>query len=94
MEPDELFYNESKRLINSNDKRVFWEMVRAIIEMPELSARCKAAKIRDQKDLATIFKKPEFKILWTSDASNIIPKEAAAELITAAYVITPGNVDA
>jgi hypothetical protein len=94
MEPDELFYIESKRLINSNDKRVFWEMVRAIIEMPELSAICKAAKIRDQKDLATIFKKPEFKILWTSDASNIIPKEAAAELITAAYVITPGNVDA
>ncbi len=94
MEPDELFYNEAKRLISSNDKRVFWEMVRAIIEMPELSARCKAARIRDQKDLAAIFKKPEFKILWTSDASNIIPKEAAAELITAAYVITPGNVDA
>lgn len=96
MEPDELFYNEAKRLISSNDKRVFWEMVRAIIEMPELSARCNAntTRIRDQKDLAAIFKKQEFKILWTSDASHIIPKEAAAELITAAYVITPGNMDA
>lgn len=94
MEPDEFFYNEAKRLINSNDKRIFWEMVRAIIEMPELSARCKSARIKDQKDLANMFKKPEYKILWTSDASNIVPKEAAAELITAAYVIAPANVDA
>lgn len=63
-EPDELFMNESKRLISVTDKRVFWEMARAIIELPELANRCSNG-IRNTRDLTNILKRPENKVLWT-----------------------------
>jgi hypothetical protein len=41
-EPDEIFLEKSKKLINITDKRIFWEMSKAIMELPELSAKCKS----------------------------------------------------
>lgn len=45
--------------------------------------------ISNAKDLAAALKRPEYKVLWTADAPDYIPKEAASELITAAYVVVP-----
>ena len=41
--------------------------------------------IRNAKDLAGALKRPEYRVLWTPDAPEYLPKEAASELITAAY---------
>jgi hypothetical protein len=84
-DPDELFNTESRKAINATDKRVFWEMARAIMELPELASKC-TCEIRDSKDLAAMLKRPEFRVLWTAEAPDILPKDAAAELIMAAYV--------
>jgi hypothetical protein len=36
--------------------------------------------------LAAILKRQEFRVLWTADAPEILPKDAATELIAASYV--------
>ena len=84
LDPDEASMTDTKKLISNSDKKIFWEMAKAIIELPEISEVCNST-IRNSKDIANLLKRPEFKILWTSDAADILPKTAAAELVTAAY---------
>jgi hypothetical protein len=82
--PDDLSMTEIKKFISEEDKRVFWEMAKAIIDLPEISDFSNSG-IKNAKDLAFILKKPEYKILWTANAADILPRQAAAELVTAAY---------
>jgi hypothetical protein len=84
-DPDELFLTESKRFFTFTDKRIFWEMAHALIELPEISNACKGT-IRNAADLVTLLKKPEWKIIWSNEAADILPREMAAELVKAAYV--------
>lgn len=84
-DPDDLSMAELKKFISEADKRMFWEMAKAIIELPEIS-HFSNSSIKNAKDLAMILKKPEYKILWTAVAADILPRQAAAELVTAAYV--------
>ena len=84
-EPDELFLLESKRFLSSTDKRIFWEMARALIELPEISLACKSG-IKSPQDLAITLKRLEYRVLWMKDAPDYLPKEITSELIRAAYL--------
>ena len=84
-DPDEAFLSDVKKHISVTDKIIFWEMAKAIMEMPKLSEQCDPV-IRNSKDLASILKRTEFRFLWSPDAPDLLPKDAASELISAAYV--------
>ena len=84
-DPDEAFITEIKKHITIADKIIFWEMAKAIMELPRLSEYCDSV-IRNSKDLAAILKRTEFKFLWSADAPDLLPKDAASELVSAAYV--------
>ncbi len=83
-DPDDLFLQESKRFVTTTDKRFFWEMARALIDFPEISMACKTG-IRNAQDLTSALKRPEFRVLWTSEAAEYLTKEMATELIRSAY---------
>lgn len=85
MEPDDVFTNESKRHISILDKRIFWEMSRAVMDHPELSAKCKSG-IRNSRDLAAILKRPENRVLFIPEAPDLLPKDAASEIITFCFL--------
>jgi hypothetical protein len=85
-EPDEAFLTDIKKLITDSDKRIFWEMAKAIMELPMLIQNSRST-ILNSRDLAVLLKRTEYKCLWTLDAPHILPKDAAIELISAAYVI-------
>lgn len=85
-DPDELFNLESKKLITSADKRIFWEMMKIIIELPQLATPCKTG-IRSPRELCTVLRKPEYKILWTNDGHVCLPKDIANDLLVNAYIV-------
>jgi hypothetical protein len=89
-DPDDLFSSEARKYISSVDKKVFWEMARAVLELPELSQHCKTG-IRNSTDLAAVLKRPEHRVLWTPEAPEYMPKDVATELIRSAYVVTGGT---
>ena len=77
---------EAKKLITLTDRRIFWEMVRAIIELPSLRAHLKPALgLKSARELSNLLKRTENRILWTIEASECLPKEIAMELISNAY---------
>jgi hypothetical protein len=83
-DPDELFLTSVKRKVT--DKRMFWEMARALIELPELSLASHESKIRCAADLTKLLQRPEYRILWIAEAAQFLPKDVATELIRSAYV--------
>lgn len=89
-DPDEQSMAEIKKYITATDKKIFWEMIKAIIDLPEITEFCRTA-IKSSKDLATLLKKTEYRVLWTSEGADIIPKQIAADLVRAAYVPDPDN---
>jgi hypothetical protein len=89
-EPDELFLLESKRFLSNTDKRIFWEMAKALIELPEISLQCKTG-IKNSQELATALKRSEYKVMWTKDAPDLLPKEIAAELLRSAFLGIQGT---
>ena len=84
-DPDDMFLAESRKSISPKDKSQFWEMCQAIMELPKLAEHCQAP-IRNSKDLANVMKRQEFRVLWTAEAPDSLPKDAATELISTAYV--------
>ena len=84
-DPDDIFLAESRKSISARDKSIFWEMCQAVMELPKLAEHCEAP-IRNSKDLANVMKRQEFRVLWTAEAPDILPKDAATELISTAYV--------
>jgi hypothetical protein len=100
-DPDEHFFAESKRIITEIDKKIFWEMARTLLDLPELfpasggtstngDAPSNKTTIRTMSDLTNILKRSEYRIMWQADAPNYIPKEVATELLKAAYVSPVG----
>jgi hypothetical protein len=81
---------ESKKFITVTDKRIFWEMAKALIEFSDISAACKCS-VRNEADLTLMLKKPEFRVMWTSEGPEILPKDMAANLVRFAYVTTGLN---
>lgn len=86
-DPDELFLTNVKRTITATDKKMFWEMARALIDLPELRIATHGSNIRSAQDLTRVLKRPEYRVLWTADAPQHLPKEVATELILSAYVV-------
>ena len=84
-EPDEISFSEAKKVVTQDDKKIFWEMTKTIIELPEISEYCNCS-LRNASDLSSLLRRPEFKILWTADAADILPKHTASDLVTAAYM--------
>jgi hypothetical protein len=55
------------------------------MELPQLSQHCKTG-ICSSSDLAAVLKRPEYRIIWTADAAEYLPKSVATELINSFYV--------
>jgi hypothetical protein len=92
-EPDELFFIESKRYLSNTDKRIFWEMAKALIELPEVSLAVKTG-IKNPNELASALKRNEYRVLWTKEAAEILPKDITIELIRSAYTTNnTGNIN-
>lgn len=90
MDPDENYILSSKKFITVTDKRIFWEMARSIIDLPQLAGKLKCG-INNPKDIASLMKKEEFRVLWSLDAPAYLPKDAATELLSAAYCVQQSN---
>lgn len=88
-EPDDVFLQDAKKIVSAQDKRVFWEMIQAVIELPQLSANS-SSPIKSPRDIAAVLKRVENRYLWINDGPQCLPAQVAAELISAAYV-TPQN---
>jgi hypothetical protein len=88
-DPDELFNTTVSRklLISWEDKVMFWEMTRALIELPEYCKLCPDSAIRTVEDLIDVLKRPEYRVLWIPQASQYLPKDMSSELLRYAYVI-------
>ena len=89
MDPDELFMSEVKKVITITDKRLFWEMARTIMDLPLLASRLKRCLVKNSRELAALLKNPEYRILWSPEGPEYLPKDAATELISAAYCAIP-----
>lgn len=85
-DPDELFISEIKKHVTAMDIQLFWEMVRAIMELPKLSEHCHAI-ITNSMSLAALLKKTEYRFLFSENSANILPRDAAIDLVAAAYGI-------
>eukprot|EP00981_Chlorochromonas_danica_P003501 scaffold659_cov192-Ochromonas_danica.AAC.14 len=92
MDPDEFSLSEVKKIVTATDKRVFWEMAKSIIDLPELSLACKSG-IRCPQDITTILKRPDYRVLWSVEGAEIITKEMSVELLRTAYLSsTPSSL--
>jgi hypothetical protein len=85
-DPDELFLSDIKKYVTALDIQLFWEMARAIMELPKLSEHCHAI-ITNSMSLAALLKKTEYRFLFSENSTNILPRDAAIDLVAAAYVI-------
>lgn len=92
MDADDYFISEAKRLITVTDKRVFWEMIRSLIELPEIAKHCNTG-IKKTKEFLLTLKRVENRILWTADGPDCLPKDVALDLLTSSYVIPSSNRD-
>lgn len=86
-DPDELFLLQAPQLLTVTDKRMFWEMARALLELPELSAATTECRIRNGQDLTAVLRRPEYRVLWVAGAAQHLTKEITTELVTSAYVV-------
>ncbi|KAJ1399914.1 hypothetical protein B484DRAFT_483966, partial [Ochromonadaceae sp. CCMP2298] len=71
-DPDDIFLTSAAAFITQIDKRMFWEMARAIIELPDLSVACQNSRVCSSEDLTTVLQRPEYRVLWTSDAPQYL----------------------
>jgi hypothetical protein len=85
-DPDELFLTDIKKYVTALDIQLFWEMARAIMELPKLSENCHAV-ITNSMSLAVLLKKMEYRFLFSENSTHILPRDAAIDLVAAAYVI-------
>ena len=93
IEPDDLFINSIKKLITVTDKRVFWEMIKMSIDLPQLASNQSKSGFRSKHELGSILKRTENKVLWTLDGAEGLPKEILLELLSSAYMIPVNTYD-
>lgn len=88
IEPDEYFNTiEAKKLINNHDKKLFWEMIKALVELPSLRQAWIALGGIPLTEMANLLKKNEHKVLWLNEATDCLPRELLSDLVKHAYVI-------
>lgn len=88
IDPDELFLEEAKSLLASSDGVYFWEMLKAILELPPLQSQCKG-RIRSPQHIVDILVRHEFRCLWSYQANKklpgFLPKKYALQLTQHAF---------
>ena len=85
-EPDEVFAN-SKPVVSVTDRRLFWEMARAIVLLPQLAHYCKGS-VKNSSELCAFLVKKENKCLWYPEVSlDFLPKDDAIDLVRRAYAL-------
>ena len=86
MEPDEL-YACTKPCVSVTDRRLWWEMCRAVVTLPPL-AGCLQGHIKNSGDITAFLLRKENKVLWYPEAQlDFLPKDDALELIKRAYCL-------
>lgn len=60
-------------------------MATAVMDMPILSSQCTSG-LSCSSDLAVLMKRPEYRILWTAEAPELLPKDVACEIISTVCV--------
>jgi hypothetical protein len=85
-EPDEYCAQEIRKELSAADIRVFWEMVRVMIELEEFRGMLKGPLASMESVTAIVIRK-ENSLLWTADAAQYIPKECATVLMTESYLV-------
>jgi hypothetical protein len=81
VEPDSIYIAEARNHITAENKRVFWEMVKVLVEAPQIAERCRFGN-KSPKDLAAMLRRPEFCVLWAPEALDCLPRAFAADLMT------------
>lgn len=106
-EPDVICVNNIEKLINSEDKRILWEMISLLIEFPgyyrnlegnslDSSESCHStnssleavptlANLSNPSELAIIFHRREYQVLWTFEAPEYLPLIATQDLVRYAF---------
>lgn len=84
-DPDEFCTEALNKLIKHQDKRIFWEMSRVLVDLAEIRAHVKFG-ITCAADLTDVLKRPENRILWSSEGTDTLPREVLSDLINTAYV--------
>lgn len=86
-DPDELFVEEAKTLLSPADGIYFWEMLRAILELPSLQSQCKG-RIQSPQHIVDVLVRKEFRCLWSYHSKKLpgfLPKKYALQLIQHAF---------
>lgn len=92
MEPDEYCcYN--KPIISVTDRRLFWEMARAITTLPALASYLKGS-IKSPPEICSFLLRKENKTVWFPEAPlDFLPKDDALDLIRKAYCLPTFSLD-
>lgn len=94
MECDDLSLETLRKIVSTEDKIMFWEMVSAILEFPEFATICEnnqrgaSFEISNAADLVKIMQSKENRILWIDSAVYSLPIEVTAGLIKSMYVLS------
>ena len=89
-DPDELCNQLLEKFVSNDDKRIFWEMSRTLIRHTDYRDM-RDGGIRNPRELANILSRPEFRVLWTEDAPEYLPKEVSMYLLSSAFVNKSGD---
>jgi len=64
---------------------MLWEMVRSIVELPELASKLNG-RWRSTDDVVAALQRPEFRVLWLRElVPNFLPHKCALQLMHGAY---------
>lgn len=84
LSPDEFCLSSRKFEIPKGDKRKFWEMMKLLHELPLLNKRCKN-RMKTAEQLAQLFKRTEFRALWSAEAADCLTTDALMCLLSALF---------
>ena len=83
-EADSYSFEKLSNILDSTAIKVFWEMLRSIIELPALIDYFPASI--NYYDIIRLLKQVEYKVLWIAECVQHLPTDVAVDLISAAYV--------
>ena len=87
-DPDEYFdqQNVKHSYVTSYERKIFWECIFAIVELPQLQRSISMnSRLRSVDDLTKILERPEYSILWQDNNVNCLPKAVTCALLTSMY---------
>jgi hypothetical protein len=85
-DPDLTFVDDIKSLLAPTDGAYFWEMLKAVVELPRLQSQCKG-RIQTTQHIVDVLTRREFRCLWQYNKGipSFLPKKCALQLIYHAF---------